>query len=504
MDENKEPVFSEVNEITDEIKEEIQEKAEELTDNIQKTADDLEDEIDGSSETAAEPAENEVAKAAEEAVCELPEAVENNEVSESSTGSINEWPSAETETKKETVKEAQAAEKVKTVYVEKPVETVKTVYVEKPAKKGKMAGLMALWLALTVALCGATGYYASKIAAQKVAEQMAAEIEKNTVIVENTSSNTPSTITVYTSDLSEIVEQIEDTVVEIYTESVQYNRFYGEYVTSGAGSGVIISADGYIITNNHVIEGASEPYIVTLRNGETYEAKLVGTDEQVDIAVIKIEASGLKAATLGTSSTLKVGEACIAIGNPLGTLGGSVTSGIISALSREITIDGQKMTLLQTNADINPGNSGGGLFNLRGELIAVVNAKSTGDDIEGIGFAIPIDIAKDVAYQLITKGYVSRPMLGIRGISIETERYRRYYEVNNYGVLVSEITGSNAKAAGLQEGDLIIGIDEKTISSFSDLSDFLAGKQVGDEVTLTVERNGKTVQITFTLEEKTN
>ncbi len=207
---------------------------------------------------------------------------------------------------------------------------------------------------------------------------------------------------------------------------------------------------------------------------------------------------------MGISSPLRVGDACIAIGNPLGTLGGSVTTGIISALSREITIDGQKMNLMQTDTAINPGNSGGGLFNLAGELIGVVNAKSTGDNVEGIGFAIPIDVARNIVSEIREKGYVTRPVLGIRGVSIENDRYKRYYEVNNYGVLVREVSGKNAKAAGLQEGDLIIAMDDRTIASFEDLTDFLNNKKVGDRVTVTVERNGSEHKIAFELEANSN
>ena len=201
--------------------------------------------------------------------------------------------------------------------------------------------------------------------------------------------------------VSEIAAKAMDSVVEINTAATQR----GQTVSVGAGSGVILTSDGYIVTNNHVVSGATQ-YTVRTRNGETYNAALIGTDAQTDLAVLKIEATGLTPATLGDSDKLTVGETAVAIGNPLGELGGTVTDGIISALAREVTIGGQSMTLLQTNAAINPGNSGGGLFNGAGELIGVVNAKSTGTDVEGLGFAIPINTAKPVIEDLMKNGFV--------------------------------------------------------------------------------------------------
>lgn len=192
-------------------------------------------------------------------------------------------------------------------------------------------------------------------------------------------------------------------MVEVTTKT--NSGYFGE-VATGAGSGVILTADGYIVTNHHVVDGGSA-FTVRTRSGDTYEASLVGSDSQTDLAVLKIDAEGLTPAVLGDSDKLVVGETAVAIGNPLGELGGTVTSGIISALSREITTSaGATMELLQTNAAINPGNSGGGLFNSSGELIGIVNAKSVGEDIEGLGFAIPINTAKSVIEDLISDGYV--------------------------------------------------------------------------------------------------
>lgn len=185
----------------------------------------------------------------------------------------------------------------------------------------------------------------------------------------------------YTTE--QVVDLVADSVVEVMTETN-----YMEYVSEGAGSGIIISDDGYIVTNQHVIE-SSDKISITLTNGKTYEAKVIGEDEKEDVALLKIDVNGLKPVEFGDSSTLKVGEKTIVIGNPLGQLGGSVTDGIISAVNRTLNIDGVDMTLLQTNAEINPGNSGGGIFNSKGQLVAVVVAKSTGEGREGLGFGIP-------------------------------------------------------------------------------------------------------------------
>lgn len=185
----------------------------------------------------------------------------------------------------------------------------------------------------------------------------------------------------YTTE--QVVDLVADSVVEVMTETN-----YMDYISEGAGSGVIISEDGYIVTNQHVIEG-SDKIIITLTNDKEYEAKIIGEDKKEDIALLKIDAEGLKPIEFGDSSNLKVGEKSIVIGNPLGQLGGSVTDGIISAVDRTLNIDGVDMTLLQTNAEINPGNSGGGIFNSKGQLIAIVVAKSTGEGREGLGFGIP-------------------------------------------------------------------------------------------------------------------
>ena len=200
---------------------------------------------------------------------------------------------------------------------------------------------------------------------------------------------------------------------------------------------------------------------------------------------------------------MQVAQNCIAIGNPLGTLGGTVTTGIISALSRDITIDGQKMTLLQTDTSINPGNSGGGLFNYSGELIGIVNAKSSGNNIEGIGFAIPINYVKEIAKQLIENGYVQgRGQLGIVAVNIDSIQMAWNYGVNNYGIYVKEVTGENAKKAGLVEGDLIVAVNGTETLSLEQLRAQINQHSAGDEVKLTIIRNKEKIAINITLEQK--
>lgn len=286
-----------------------------------------------------------------------------------------------------------------------------------------------------------------------------------------------------------IAAKTMDSVVEITTETLTTGNFMQQYVTEGAGSGVIIRNDGIIVTNHHVIDGASSIY-VRLRSGEEYSATLLGTDSVTDIALLKIEASGLSAAVLGNSDTLTVGSRVVAIGNPLGSLGGTVTDGIISALERQISIDGQSMTLLQTNAAINPGNSGGGLFNEAGELIAVVNAKSSGEGIEGLGFAIPINIARPVFEDLLNYGYVkNRVSLGVNLLDIYSDSYVRYYGVPSQGTYINSVEkGSDAEKAGLKSADMIKTVNGVKVTSSSVVTNILKSCKIGDTVSVTVIR----------------
>ena len=304
--------------------------------------------------------------------------------------------------------------------------------------------------------------------------------------------------------IAQIAEKVKPSVVEVTTSSVQTNGIFAQYVTEGAGSGVIISEDGYILTNNHVIEGQS--YIkVTTSDGQEYDATVVGTDDKTDIAVLKIEASGLTPAVIGDSDSLVVGETAVAVGNPLGELGGTVTDGIISALDREVTVEGKNMTLLQTSAAVSPGNSGGGLFNEKGELVGIVNAKSGGDNVEGIGFAVPINTAMEVAEQLIANGYVSgRPAMGIQVIAITDLQTAMQAGVSQLGVYVQSVDpGSAAEQAGLQVGDLFVSVDGTAVSTTSDVTAVLDEHQVGDVIEVQVVRDKQVLSLNVTLQEKT-
>ena len=312
--------------------------------------------------------------------------------------------------------------------------------------------------------------------------------------------------------VQEITAATLDSVVEIRTESVEMDSWMGQYVTEGAGSGVIIKENGYIITNNHVVEGASN-IIVTTTDEQEYEATVVGTDSDTDVAVLKINAKNLKAATMGNSDQLNVGDLAVAIGNPLGELGGTVTAGIISALDRSISIDGKTMTLLQTDTSINPGNSGGGLFNQYGQLIGIVVAKSSGSDVEGLGFAIPINRAAEVASQLMDGGYVKgKPSTGMAYQDLSQQSSSDSYGFGDYfgggysqqsGVYIAEVNGKNAKKAGFEVGDMVYSVDGEEIDCFDTLSSIITSHQVGDKVTYVVLRDGQALEIQLELEEKT-
>ena len=326
----------------------------------------------------------------------------------------------------------------------------------------------------------------------------------------NSLTTTPSLTTVAststTLSVEEIARRTADSVVEITTETVDTGHGFGmgQYISEGAGSGVILSSDGYIVTNNHVIEGANK-ITVRLRNGDSYAATLIGSDEKTDVALLKIEASGLTPATLGDSDTLAVGELAVAIGNPLGQLGGTVTDGIISALDRQIELDGNTMDLLQTNAAINPGNSGGGLFNGQGQLIGIVVAKSSGSEIEGLGFAIPINDVKTVVQDLKNYGYVKgRIDTGMNFIDISNAQMAWMYNVSNTGVYVLQVNdGSKAAAAGFQVGDRVIAVDDTSITSLSQLNSLLDSYEVGDTVTFTLARGNQQGTLQLQLTEST-
>lgn len=300
-----------------------------------------------------------------------------------------------------------------------------------------------------------------------------------------------------------VVGVINKTTVQPKTYWDPFNgRYYydsdptqsGEMVEQGSGSGIIFSEDGYIVTNQHVIDNASEVEVV-LNTGTTYSAKVVGQDEKTDLAVLKIEPKTeepLVAATLGDSTTLQVGELAVAIGNPMGMeFSGSVTAGIISAVNRTMTIENRTYNLIQTDAAINQGNSGGALINKYGEVIGINSVKLSTSGVEGMGFAIAISEAKPIINELMQSGYVTgRPLVGI-GIS-ETR----------YGLFITNIQeGSGAQEAGLQVGDMILTVDDKKVSSTSEINEIRDEKKPGDSLKFKILREGETMEIQVKLTE---
>ena len=308
---------------------------------------------------------------------------------------------------------------------------------------------------------------------------------------------------------AQVAKTVSPSVVVITTEQVVYSQWswYGQsQVESGAGSGVIISSDGYILTCAHVVSGASN---ITVSIGDKdYPATLVGEDTTSDIAVVKVDATGLTPATVGNSDNLKVGESVMAVGNPLGELGGTVTSGIVSALNRSVSIQGSSsvntMSLIQMDASVSPGNSGGGLFNMNGELVGIVNAKSSDSDAEGLGFAIPVNDAVKVAQELLENGYVTgRPYLGISYYAVTDAQTAAQLGVNAYGVYIVEVVkGGPADKAGLQAGDRIVSVDGSEVATQSDLGTLMQDHKAGDTIEITVARGGQMQTVNVTLGEK--
>ena len=377
-------------------------------------------------------------------------------------------------------------------------------------KNGKKIGLRVL-AGVGVVVLGFGGGLLGTVAATR------AGLNGNQVVVqqvqrdENATASNQGSAGGTNLTMTEIAAKVQPSVVAITTEQmVSTNSWFGNYVQSGAGSGVIISQDGYILTCAHVVNGATN-ITVQLPDDTEYTATVVGEDTTSDIAVVKIDATGLNAATIGDSDALAVGELAVAVGNPLGTLSGTVTDGIISAVNRSVEVESNEMSLIQTDAAISPGNSGGGLFNGQGELIGIVNAKSgsttnTGEatNAEGLGFAIPINTAMDIAQDLIENGYVKRPALGGTVITV-TQDNAMQFGVSDYGVYIYQVTpGSGAANAGLQVGDRIIAIDDNSVSESSDLTGYLQQKAVGDTVNLQIERDGKMATYQVVLGEGTN
>ena len=303
---------------------------------------------------------------------------------------------------------------------------------------------------------------------------------------------------------AQVVELTAPSVVGIdgvFETTISYWGRTQTYEQPGSGSGVILTADGYIATCAHVVDGAKS-LTVTLNDDSSYEATIIGTDPRNDLAIIKIEAEGLTPAALGDSDMLTVGEDVIAIGNPLGELRGTATSGIISAVRRTIEVEGNTMELVQTDAAISPGNSGGGLFNASGKLIGIVNAKVSDTTAEGLGFAIPVNNVLNEINDLLNYGYVTgRAYLGVytQNVTLRSDFGYFFSGGTNCVQIADLVSGSAAEQAGLKVGDLILAIDGTEITSNSDLTDVIARYNAGDTATFTIQRNGSRsdVKVTF-------
>ena len=396
-----------------------------------------------------------------------------------------------------------------------PVHPVQPQDAQPPKKKKKFNGKRVARSAVALVLAAAMGFAggfvgakfggSGKVVIQQVAPSSTASSSDSADSDITAASSTGTGLTT-----EQVADMVSPSVVVITTEQVVYSQWswYGQnQVESGAGSGVIISSDGYILTCAHVVDGAST---ITVTIGDKdYTATLVGEDTTSDIAVIKIDADGLTPATVGNSDGLKVGQSVMAVGNPLGELGGTVTGGMISALNRSVTIQGSSsvntMSLIQMDASVSPGNSGGGLFNMNGELVGIVNAKSSSSDAEGLGFAIPINDAIKVAQELLENGYVTgRPYLGITYLAVTDAQTASQLGVNAYGVYVVEVVkGGPAEKAGLQAGDRIVSVDGTEIASKDDLGTLMQKHAAGDTLSITIARDGQMQTVNVTLGEKT-
>lgn len=296
---------------------------------------------------------------------------------------------------------------------------------------------------------------------------------------------------------AEVYEKVSPSVVAIVVDEIQAG-------SESSGSGVIMSEDGYIITNNHVVTGG-DIFTVILNDATTYQATLVGTDEQTDLAVLKIDAADLTAAEFGDSDNVRVGDRAFAIGSPGGIeYQNSFTGGFISAINRDVTINDRVMSLIQTDTAINPGNSGGALINSAGQVIGITSSKLSASSmdsasIEGMGFAIPMSTAKEIVDELIANGHVTgRPAIGISGYDLDESR-ASYFNLPQ-GVYVSSVdTASDAYKKGIQAGDIITGVNGEEITGMSDINDVKSDLSAGDTITLTIYRDGKTQDITITL-----
>ena len=381
-----------------------------------------------------------------------------------------------------------------------PEETLPQEKKKRSFKGLKICLVVVLVIAAVVTGCCVTAYCLNRywvhhynqavIYMQQQFAYLQEQIEDNSFTGQgNSVSGTPSVSDGLTP--GQIHAQNKDSVVGI-ANSITANIFGQTTETASSGSGFIISENGYIITNYHVIEGATTLTVI-MDNEEEYAATVVGYDSSNDFALIKINATGLTPVKLGDSDDLIVGDQVCAIGNPLGEMTNSLTVGYISVKDRDVTIDNSVINMLQTDTAINPGNSGGPLFNMKGEVIGITTAKSTGNAVESIGFAIPIDDVKGMIQELLEKGYISQPYMGV----IITNEW------DGVGVYVSSVEpDSPAFAAGLKKGDLIVGIGEYPTTTLSSLDKALRNFEAGDTTTISVYRSRQVIELTITFGEK--
>ena len=372
---------------------------------------------------------------------------------------------------------------------------------EKPTRRGRIIALVLCCTILGMAAGFGGGYLGASAAAKsrQASPTMVYEGERETQPIDITRVDTSELMTP-----AEVYAQNVNSTVGIRT-SITSTNFWGYQTTSAAsGSGFIISSDGYILTNFHVIE-SSNSVTVTTYDGTEYDAEIIGYDQSMDIAVLKIDAKELVPVVLGRSETLNVGDDVIAIGNPLGELTFSLTRGVVSALDRQVTLSGNvTMELIQTDCAINSGNSGGALFNMYGEVVGITNAKysssSSGASIDNIGFAIPVDDIRDIVDSIITNGYIVKPYIGVSVSTVSNE-------ATGYGLpggaSVQQIAeGSPAEKAGLQVNDIITAVNGTEISSSGELVEIVGNCAPGDELTLSVYRQGETLELTLTVGEQ--
>ena len=369
----------------------------------------------------------------------------------------------------------------------------------KPVKKNRM-GLKIAALALVCALLG--GAVGGGVVWAVGNGGSATEV--------NVSSRPATAVAVKTVDGKTAMTDAEvyaagvNSVVSINVTGTSGTNFFGQPVkTASAGSGFVLTKDGYIVTNYHVVKDA-DTVKVTMYNGDEYEARYVGGDEDYDIAVIKVEATDLQPVTLGDSGSLNVGDHVLAIGNPLGELTFSMSGGMVSCVNRAINVDGTPFNMIQTDASINPGNSGGPLFNQYGEVVGIVSAKYSSyssESVEGLGFAIPINDVIAMIQDIMTNGYVTnKPYLGITGGTMTSQMAAQYrYDVTEGVFVYSVEEGSAAAQAGLKMGDVILKVDDTEIESMEDLTAVKKQYSAGDTVSLTIYREGQetTVELTW-------